>query len=109
MKTQPPIETRGLPASKDLHQSVITGALLLAVRQTEAQRGQLLAHHGRCDFALRPTQTRKSATSSAARREAKLANRYRTNARVEFQRQPGWYPGYGFPDDLGDLKFKHAA
>lgn len=88
-----------------LSQGVITGALLLAIRQTEDQRGELLAHHGRHPAALRPTQTRKSLSRSAERREAKLRSRYRTHARVEFQRQPGWYPGYGFPDDLGSFKF----
>jgi hypothetical protein len=86
-------------------QALISGTLLLAVRQTEAQRGQLLAHHGRADHALRPTNTRKSPTKSALRREQKLRNRYRATARVEFQRQPGWYPGYGFPEDLGSFKF----
>lgn len=90
-------------------QAMVSATLLLAIRQTELQRGTLLVHYGRHPAALRPTQTRKSAAKSAERREAKLRNRYRAAARVEFQRQPGWYPGYGFPNDLGGFEFKQAA
>lgn len=72
-----------------LSQGTITGALLLAMRQTEAQRGQLLAHHDRAEHALRPTNTRKSPSRSLARRSAKLAARYREAVAVWFQHETG--------------------
>jgi hypothetical protein len=86
-------------------QHFISGALLLAVRQTEAQRGTLLAHHGRHPAALRPTPSRQNALRSLARHRAKRRNRYVCAVRVAFQRQPGWYPGYGFPSDVDAFKF----
>jgi hypothetical protein len=93
---------------KALHQSIITGALLLAVRETEAQRGQLLAHHDRAEHALRPTQTRKSPSRSVARREAKLRNRYRAAVALQWQHVWG-KPAFGYPgmnlETAGDFRF----
>jgi hypothetical protein len=51
-------------------QGLISGALLLAIRQTEAQRGQLLAHHGRHPAALRgtpPVRHKRNRQKSKAR------------------------------------------
>jgi hypothetical protein len=42
-----------------ISQQRISSILLLAVRQTEQQRGTLLAHHGRAEHAPRPTQERR--------------------------------------------------
>jgi hypothetical protein len=67
-----------------ISQSAISGTLLLAIRQTEAQRGQLLVHHGRADHALRPTQRRRHKLTD--RRARKLAARYREHVNVEAQR-----------------------
>lgn len=71
-----------------ISQSVICGALLMAVRQTEAQRGTLLAHHGRHPAALRPTERRRHKITD--RRQRKLNARYREHAHVYQQSQPGF-------------------
>lgn len=68
-------------------QGLISGALLLAVRQTELQRGTLLAHHGRHPAALRPTQARFHKITD--RHERKLTARYREHVAVEAQRRYG--------------------
>lgn len=54
-------------------QGLISGALLLAVRQTELQRGTLLAHHGRHPAALRPTEERRHKRN---RQESKARARF---------------------------------
>lgn len=56
-------------------QALISGTLLLAIRQTEAQRGTLLAHYGRAEHALRPTVQRK-VRFNPERRARKLRARY---------------------------------
>lgn len=68
-------------------QALITGALLLAVRQTEAQRGQLLEHHGRHPAAPRPTQRRLHKIRD--RRARKLRARYIERVNVQKQHLTG--------------------
>lgn len=70
-----------------LSQGVITGALLLAIRQTEDQRGELLAHHGRHPAALRPTQRRLHKVLD--RGDRKLAARYRAQVAMQYQHDTG--------------------
>lgn len=82
-------------------QALITGALLLAVRQTEAQRGQLLEHHGRHPEAPRPTQRRLHKIRD--RRARKLAARYREHVAVYSQHVSG-IPVYSL-EGLGEIEF----
>lgn len=79
-------------------QGLISGALLLAVRQTELQRGQLLAHHGRHPAAPRPTQ----------RKLHKITDRHERKLRAR-----AYHPGNPVlnldPHLHSAQRFKHAA
>lgn len=92
-------------------QGLISGALLLAVRQTELQRGTLLAHHGRHPAALRPTQARFHKITD--RRARKLEARYRAAVPLHYQHVTGEPAGFQRLDGnwyvTAHDEFKHAA
>lgn len=94
-------------------QGLISGALLLAIRQTELQRGTLLAHHGRHPAALRPTPTRKNGLRSYARRVARSKARYRAAVALHYQHVTGNPAGFERLDGnwyvTAHDEFKHAA
>lgn len=94
-----------------ISQHHISGALLLAVRQTELQRGTLLAHHGRHPAALRPTLRRLHKITD--RHARKLAARYREHVAVYFQHVTGDPAGFRRLDGNWYItaadEFKHAA